>query len=82
MTIVGAVAGTIPANGGNMTMEVEKRAFSINEFCGRYGVGRTTAYDEIKAKRLLVVKVGKRTLVPRDAAESWLKNLPTTQAVS
>lgn len=25
---------------------------------------------------------GKKTLVPADAAESWLKNLPTPQAVS
>ena len=47
-----------------------------------YDVGRTTAYGEIKAKRLHVVKVGKRTLVPADSAESWLKNLPTAQAVS
>ena len=34
-----------------------------------YDVGRTTAYSEIKAKRLQVVKVGKRTLVPADSAE-------------
>ena len=52
-----------------MTMEIEKRVFSINEFCSRYGVGRTTAYEEIKAVRSQVVKAGKRTLVPADAAE-------------
>ena len=56
-----------------MTMEIEKRVFSINEFCSRYGVGRTTAYEEIKAGRLQVVKAGKRTLVPADAAKSWIK---------
>ena len=49
-------------------MDVDKRAFSIDQFCSRYGVGRTTAYEEIKAKRLQVVKAGKRTLVPADAA--------------
>jgi excisionase family DNA binding protein len=65
-----------------MIMSVEKRAFSVDEFCARYGVGRTTAYEEIKAKRLQVVKAGKRTLVTADAAESWLKNLPTSQAAS
>jgi excisionase family DNA binding protein len=65
-----------------MTMEIEKRVFSINEFCSRYGVGRTTAYEEIKAGRLQVVKAGKRTLVPADAAESWIKNLPVAQASS
>ena len=65
-----------------MTMEIEKRVFSINEFCSRYGVGRTTAYEEIKAGRLQVVKAGKRTLVPADAARSLDKNLPVAQAAS
>ena len=63
-----------------MSTKSDKRAFSIAEFCSLYDVGRTTAYSEIKAKRLQIVKVGKRTLVPADAAESWLKNLPTAQA--
>jgi len=63
-------------------MEVEKRAFSLNEFCNRYGIGRTTAYEEIKAGRLQVVKAGKRSLVPADAAESWLQNLPSARSTS
>jgi excisionase family DNA binding protein len=63
-------------------MDVEKRAFSLAEFCIRYDVGRTTAYAEIKAGRLRVVKVGKRTLVPADAAEFWLENLATARAVA
>jgi hypothetical protein len=57
-------------------MENEKRAFSIAAFCENYGIGRTSAYEEIAAGRLQVVKAGKRTLVPADAAESWLRNLP------
>jgi hypothetical protein len=32
-----------------MTKENEKRAFSIAAFCQRYGIGRTTAYEEIAA---------------------------------
>ena len=63
-------------------MQIEKRAYSVDEFCQRYGVGRTTAYEEIKAGRLRVAKVGKRTLVTADAAELWLRNLPTAQAAS
>jgi hypothetical protein len=45
-------------------MEDEKRAFSIAAFCERYSIGRTSAYEEIAAGRLQVVKAGKRTLVP------------------
>jgi predicted DNA-binding transcriptional regulator AlpA len=58
-------------------MEADKRVFSIAEFCHRYGIGRTSAYAEIKANRLPIVKVGARTLVLADAAEAWLKNLPS-----
>jgi predicted DNA-binding transcriptional regulator AlpA len=61
---------------GVVVMENEKRAFSIAAFCENYGIGRTSAYEEIAAGRLQVVKAGKRTLVPADAAESWLRNLP------
>ena len=63
-------------------MNIEKRVFSVAEFCSRYGVGRTTTYEQIKAGRLQAVKAGKRTLVTADAAESWLKNLPTSRAAS
>jgi excisionase family DNA binding protein len=57
-------------------MEKRKRAFSIAEFCERYGIGRTSAYQEIRKGRLRVVKVGKRSLVTEDSAEEWLQNLP------
>jgi excisionase family DNA binding protein len=52
------------------------RAFPISEFCRRYGICRTKAYDEIAAGRLRAVKAGRRTLIPQDAAESWLAALP------
>jgi excisionase family DNA binding protein len=52
------------------------RAFSIPEFCRRYGIGRTNAYQEIAAGRLRALKVGRRTLITHDAAESWLAALP------
>ena len=52
------------------------RAFAIREFCLRYGIGRTHAYQEIAAGRLRAVKVGRRTLVTHDDAEAWLAALP------
>ena len=55
---------------------VTARAFSIAEFCRAYGIGRTTAYQEIAAGRLRAVKVGQRTLIASDAAEAWLAALP------
>jgi hypothetical protein len=53
-----------------------RRAMSLNEFCQRYNVGRTLAYEEINARRLRARKVGKRTIITDDDAEDWLRNLP------
>jgi hypothetical protein len=53
-----------------------QRAMSIAEFCGRYGPGRTTAYQEIKLGRLRAHKCGKRTIITADDAEDWLRRLP------
>jgi excisionase family DNA binding protein len=57
---------------------------SVGAFCRRYGIGRTTAYEEIKQKRLLARKVGKKTLIAEEDAEEWLRRLPAleTAAVS
>jgi excisionase family DNA binding protein len=52
-----------------------ERAFNIGEFCRRYGIGRTTAYAEVKAGRLALLKVGRRSLVTHDDAERWLREL-------
>jgi excisionase family DNA binding protein len=51
-------------------------AFSINDFCVRYGIGRTTIYEEIRTGRLEAVKVGRRTLITEQAAQDWLRSLP------
>jgi excisionase family DNA binding protein len=55
--------------------EPTPRVFSIDEFCRRYGIGRTSAYQEMSAYRLRAVKVGRRTLITQDAAEAWLAAL-------
>jgi excisionase family DNA binding protein len=54
-----------------------QRAMSIDQFRTRYGVGRTTTYEEIKSGRLRARKCGKRTIITEDDAEAWLQRLPT-----
>jgi excisionase family DNA binding protein len=51
-------------------------AFSIDDFCSRYGIGRTTIYEEIRTGRLGAVKVGRRTLITEQAGQEWLRSLP------
>jgi excisionase family DNA binding protein len=52
-----------------------KRAYSINEFCHVYELGRTKAYQEMNAGRLRAVKIGSKTIIRADDAEEWLANL-------
>jgi hypothetical protein len=53
----------------------ERNCFSLKEFCFRNAIGRTTAYKEIKAGRLLTKKVGKRTLISIEEEARWLGSL-------
>jgi hypothetical protein len=56
-----------------------QRAMSINAFCQIFDIGRTSTYAEIKAGRLKVRKVGRRTLIGDDDAEQWWRSLPEHQ---
>ena len=53
----------------------ERAAYRIKDFCATYGIGRTKAWAEIKAGRLRAVQVGRRVLIPADAAREWLEKL-------
>jgi hypothetical protein len=55
--------------------QFEPQAYDIRSFCAAYSVSRSFAYLEIKAGRLKPVKAGRRTLIPRQAAEDWLNAL-------
>ena len=87
-----AGAGLVNNSGSSMTptrnserelaRRARQRALSIAEFSDRYGVGRTTTYEEIKLGRLRARKIGKRTLISVDDAEEWLQHLPLVGAAS
>ena len=54
----------------------ERNCFSLEEFCFRNGIGRTTAYKEIKEGRLHPKKVGKRTLISLEEEARWFGSAP------
>ena len=72
----GSSAEPTAGRGNNAKSAPFCRAFPIGEFCRRYGIGRTNAYQEIAAGRLRAVKAGRRTLITHEAAEAWLASLP------
>lgn len=49
----------------------ERNCVSLEQFCFRNGIGRTTAYKEIKEGRLRPRKVGKRTLISIEEEARW-----------
>ncbi len=53
------------------TASIARKAFDILEFCEAYHIGRSTAYEEIRAGRLNIFKVGKLTRISVEAAENW-----------
>ncbi len=57
----------------------QRLAYSIDEFCECTGIGRSTAYEEIKAGRLIARKVRRRTIILPTDAKNYLLNLPTTK---
>ena len=57
-------------------MEVDRKVFSVREFCARNGICRQTFYDEIRRGRLHAIKLGKKTIVTNESERAWLDSLP------
>ncbi len=60
-------------------LSTAKMTLSIADFCRVAGIGRSRAYEEIRAGRLKVLKCGRRTLIANDAVADWLKALAFLQ---
>jgi hypothetical protein len=57
-----------------------KGALSLKEFMKWSTLGRTKALEEIESRRLRAVKVGRRLLIPVEAATDWLEAQPLAGA--
>jgi hypothetical protein len=51
-------------------------AYSIEDFARLHSIGRSTAYGEIAAGRLVARKMRSRTVITSEDAEKWRANLP------
>jgi excisionase family DNA binding protein len=52
-----------------------RMALSVSEFCDACSISRSLFYQEVKAGRILPLKVGKRTLIAATEAHRWLNSL-------
>ena len=57
--------------------ETQRRALSVEQFCKRYGIGKSTLYVQIREGRLRLRKIGKRSVIAVEDAEIWFMNLRT-----
>ena len=57
-------------------MPPERISYSVHEAAKAAGIGLTKLREEIRAKRLIARKLGKRTLINADDLNAWAANLP------
>ena len=55
--------------------QIEVLAYSVEEGATALGISRTATYKLIKEGKLKVVKIGRRTLVPRDSVQALMARL-------
>jgi excisionase family DNA binding protein len=53
------------------------RALRVNEACASLSISKSKLYLEVAAGRLRAVKCGSRTLIPVEAIDAWLRDLPS-----
>jgi excisionase family DNA binding protein len=61
------------------TTSEPKHALSPNDFCRRYGIGKTQFYALLKAGQIKSRKLGRRTLVAASDAQAWFESLPVSK---
>jgi excisionase family DNA binding protein len=76
--VAGVIAGDIPGNGGETSMN-SPLAYSISEACAVTRAGRTALYEAIQSGALRAVKRGRRTLVLADDLRRYLEGLPAIE---
>jgi hypothetical protein len=52
-----------------------KQLLTITDFTAQYSLSRTSLYREVMAGRLRLTKVGRRSFIAIEDAQTWLQNL-------
>ncbi len=55
-------------------MMSDQDAYDVPGFARAHSISRSQTYEEIKAGRLRILKVGRRTLISREAALAWRRS--------
>ena len=66
---------TVQAPQGDLRASPEKLAYTVPEALYATGLGRTTLDALIAERKLRIIKVGSRTLIPADSLRDYLASL-------
>lgn len=58
------------------TLHDNRGALTVDEFCGWASIGRSKFYEEVKAGRIVLRKIGRKSVVTMPDAISWINSLP------
>lgn len=53
-----------------------KALYTLEEFSTAFGIGKTKIYALLKSGELSARKIGRRTVIPAEAAQRWAESLP------
>jgi hypothetical protein len=57
----------------------KSQPLTVNQFCSKYTLGRSTAYKERERGRLIITKVGKRSIILPEHEDAWKAALPALE---
>lgn len=57
-------------------------ALTVHDAAKIAGVGRSTIYEELAAGRLAAKKLGRRTIITKQALLDWMESLPDYKSVA
>ena len=63
-------------------MPDEKKVLTIEEVSAELGIGRSTAYQLAKERKIPAIRLGRRYVVPKAAFERFLENAGTGKSAA
>jgi len=54
---------------------MEKLVYSVSEVAGLLGISKSYAYQLVKERRIPVLDLGRRKVIPKVSLENWLKEV-------
>ena len=52
---------------------MEKMVYSVQEVAALLGISKSYAYELVKIKKLPVLELGKRKVIPKSSLETWIQ---------